>query len=258
MKNQSINCLIIDDNANSRKLIKSMLKDYPENLNLSHEASSCAEAIIICNKILPDIVFLDVDLGEGEDNGFKFLDKVQYKNFRLIFISAFESFAIKAFKANAVDYILKPFEKEELYTAVNKSLSKPFFFEAKESLKILSDYVNGETNRIALPVQRGFDFFDLRDIIRCEAQGNYTRFYIKGLNPILVTKTLGFYEDILCSRGFARIHASHIVNVREVQSYEKGSGGAVILKDGLVLEVSKSKKKAFLIKLLGLSINNQY
>jgi two-component system LytT family response regulator len=240
-------CLIIDDKKGSRQLIRSMLEPEFPNLDLSHEASSCAEAIKINNQLKPQLVFLDVDL--GDNTGFEFLELTQHKNFKLIFISAFDNYAIKAFKVNAVDYILKPFEKQELINAVQRSLNHPYYTDMKDSIRMLVESMNGQTNRLALPLSYGFEFFNIVDLIRCQSDGNYTTFYFKTGKPVTVSKTLKTYEEMLDKKGFARIHASHLINLRELKSYHRGNGGYVIMNDGSKLEVSKTKKDDFLIRL---------
>jgi len=247
MNKEKITCLIIDDNVNSRNLIRLMLEsDFPQ-LDLSNEASSCAAAVKINNQLKPELVFLDVDLGDG--TGFEFLELTQHKDFKLVFISAFDSFAVKAFKVNAVDYILKPFEKSELINAVHKSLNHPYYTDMKNSIRMLVESINGETNRLALPLQHGFEFFNVNDLIYCLSEGNYTSFYFKNHKSVTVSKTLKMYEEILEKKGFVRIHASSLINLRELKAYHRGNGGYVIMTDGTKLEVSKSRKEDFLVRL---------
>jgi len=247
MEKEKIKCLIIDDKSVSRQLIKSMLQESFPHLDLSHEAGSCAEAVKMNNQLKPQLIFLDVDL--GDNTGFEFLELTTHKEFKLIFISAFDSYAVKAFKVNAVDYILKPFEQQELINAVHRSLNHPYYTDMKNSIRMLVESMNGQTNRIALPLAYGFEFFDISDVIRCQSEGNYTTFYFKHHKPVTVSKTLKIYEEILDKKGFSRIHASHLINLRELKTYHRGNGGYVIMNDGSKLEVSKTKKDDFLVRL---------
>lgn len=247
MNKEKITCLIIDDNVNSRGLIRLMLESEFPQLDLTNEADSCAAAVKLNNHLKPVLIFLDVDLGDG--SGFEFLELTKHKDFKLIFISAFDSFAVKAFKVNAVDYILKPFEKQDLINAVHKSLNHPYYSDMKNSIRILVESINGETNRLALPMQNGFEFFNVRDLIYCASEGNYTTFFFKNQKSATVSKTLKMYEEILEKKGFARIHASYLINLRELKTYHRGNGGYVIMTDGKKLEVSKSKKEDFLVRL---------
>lgn len=241
-----ITCLIIDDNKSIRALIRSMLEDEFPQLDLSFEASTCAEAVRLCNQLKPSLVFLDIEL--GDQSGFEFLELTSHKNFRLIFISAFDSFAIKAFKVNAVDYILKPFDKVDLVNAVHKALDHPYYTDMKDSIQLLVESINGETNRLALPTQQGFEFFNLSDLIRCEADRNYTIFHFKNARPLTISRNIKQYEEMLNKKGFIRVHASHIINLRELKAYHKGNGGYLILSDDSKIDISKSRREEFLMR----------
>lgn len=241
-----IKCLIIDDNANIRSLIKSMLLSEFSQLDLRFEASNVVEAIPMNNELKPDLIFLDIEL--GNQSGFEFLELTTHKNFRLIFISAFDSFAIKAFKVNAVDYILKPFSKEDLVNAVHKALDHPYYTDMKDSIQLLVESINGETNRLALPTQQGFEFYNLNDLIRCEADRNYTIFHFKNTRPLTISRNIKQYEELLNKKGFIRVHASHIINIRELKAYHKGNGGYLILSDDTKIDISKSRRDEFLMR----------
>jgi two-component system LytT family response regulator len=241
-----ISCLIIDDNKNIRSLIKSMLSSEFPQLDLNNEASNCSDAVKLCNQLQPSLVFLDIDL--GDQSGFEFLELTSHKNFRLIFISAFDDFAIRAFKVNAVDYILKPFSKEELVNAVHKALDHPYYTDMKDSIQLLVESINGETNRLALPTSQGFEFFDITELIRCESDRNYTVFYFKSFKPVTVSRNIKQYEEILAKKGFVRVHASHIINIRELKAYHKGNGGYVVLSDNTKIDISKSRREEFLLR----------
>jgi two-component system LytT family response regulator len=241
-----IPCLIIDDNKNIRSLIKSMLSSEFPQLDLNNEASNCSDAVKLCNQMQPSLVFLDIDL--GDQSGFEFLELTRHKNFRLIFISAFDAFAVRAFKVNAVDYILKPFSKEELVNAVHKALDHPYYTDMKDSIQLLVESINGETNRLALPTSQGFEFFDITELIRCESDRNYTVFFFKSIKPVTVSRNIKQYEEILTKKGFVRVHASHIINIRELKAYHKGNGGYVILSDDTKIDISKSRRDEFLMR----------
>jgi two-component system LytT family response regulator len=241
-----IPCLIIDDNKNIRSLIKSMLSSEFPQLDLNNEASNCSDAVKLCDQMQPSLVFLDIDL--GDQSGFEFLELTSHKNFRLIFISAFDAFAVRAFKVNAVDYILKPFSKEELVNAVHKALDHPYYTDMKDSIQLLVESINGETNRLALPTSQGFEFFDITELIRCESDRNYTVFFFKSIKPVTVSRNIKQYEEILTKKGFVRVHASHIINIRELKAYHKGNGGYVILSDDTKIDISKSRRDEFLMR----------
>ena len=241
-----IPCLIIDDNKNIRSLIQSILSSEFPQLDLNNEASNCSDAVKLCNQLQPSLVFLDIDL--GDQSGFEFLELTSHKNFRLVFISAFDSFALQAFKVNAVDYILKPFSKEDLVNAVHKALDHPYYTDMKDSIQLLVESINGETNRLALPTQLGYEFFNLSDLIRCEADRNYTIFHFKNARPLTISRNIKQYEEMLNKKGFIRVHASHIINLRELKAYHKGNGGYLVLSDDSKIDISKSRREEFLLR----------
>jgi two-component system LytT family response regulator len=119
----------------------------------------------------------------------------------------------------------------------------------KNTIKLLIEAINGESTRLSIPVQHGFEFFDTNDIIRLESDGNYTRIFLKNKTTLTISKTLKVYDELLSRKGFVRIHASHLINIRELKSYYKGAGGYVVMSDGSRIDVSKSKKDEFLIRL---------
>jgi two-component system LytT family response regulator len=242
-----LTCLIVDDDPHCRSILKAMLESEFPKLEAKHVARNLAEALQLNESIKPDIVFLDVELGDG--SGFDFLEKAVHTNFKIIFTTAFDSYAIKAFKVNATDYLLKPFSSGELKTAVEKAISQQTTTGISPEMRLLMDYMNGNKSRIALPVQSGFEFINVTEILRCEAEGNYTKFYMKGGKTHLVSKTLKTYENLLETEGFCRIHAAHLINLKEIKTYHKGEGGYVVMNDGTSVEVSRSRKDDFLAKL---------
>jgi len=128
-------------------------------------------------------------------------------------------------------------------------MNHPYYTDMKNSIKLLVEAINGETNRLAIPVQHGFEFFDTNDIIRLESDGNYTKIFFKNKSIITISKTLKVYDEILTHKGFVRVHASHLINIRELKSYYKGTGGYVVMSDGARIDVSKSRKDEFLLRL---------
>lgn len=240
-------CLLVDDDKNSRQVIRQMLSsDFPF-LELDNEAGSLNEALEICNLTKPELVFLDIQLGDG--SGFEFLELVNHKAFKVIFITGLSTFAMQAFKVNAVDYIMKPINKTELVTAVNKSFHFPIFHEIQTGVRKIMETLNWEFSRIALPTRNGFQFYNIEDLLLCISDGNYTRFIFKEIGEVLVSRTMGSYEELLERRDFCRIHASYIINLREISSFEKSDGGVVVLSDGSQWEVARTKRVHFLQKL---------
>jgi two-component system LytT family response regulator len=242
-----LNCLIVDDDSNCRSILKSMIESKFPELNVLDTAKNLREALIKNEELKPDVVFLDVELGDG--SGFDFLEQVQHNSFKLIFTTAFDSYAVKAFKVNASDYLLKPFSPEELEEAVKKVTIQPTYQKIQPEIQTLIEYVNGNRQQIPLPVQTGYEFVKIADIIRLEAKGNYTEFHLKGSRPLLVSRTLKIYDDLLSMEGFCRIHSAHLINMKEIRSYHKGDGGFVTMSNNDSVDVSRSKKDMFISRM---------
>lgn len=222
-------------------------ESFSNSLDIQNEARTVEEALLLTEEKRPELIFLDVELDGG--SAFDFLERVNYRDFKIIFTTAHETYALKAFKVNATDYLLKPFSPSELKNAVEKVTTQPSLKAMDGDLRFLIEYMTGNRSKIALPVQAGFEFVATQDIIRMEAEGNYTKFYLKGGSNILISKTLKIYEGLLEDDGFCRVHAAHLVNLKEIKQYVKGEGGYVIMTDGSKVDVSRSKKDEFISRL---------
>ena len=241
-----LKAIIIDDERHARESIKLILEKHHANVEILGMAESVAEAIIKIKEFHPDLIFLDIDMPDG--NGFEVIEAFDNPDFEVIFVTAYGNYAIKAIKISALDYIVKPIEPSELLDAVHKAhVKKQNPGTTHKQLKIFKDQnkkVN--TDKVVLPTEEGYVFVELKDIIRCEADSNYTKFYLSNGSKILVSRTLKEYDDILSENSFFRIHNSHLINLSHVRRYLKGKGGFVILSDGSSVEVSVRKKSEFL------------
>ncbi|MBL7138436.1 MAG: response regulator transcription factor [Bacteroidales bacterium] len=241
--------IIIDDEKKGRSVIAGLLhRLYRDEIQIVAEADSVETAFIKIKKHHPDVLFLDIQLPDG--TGFDLLEKVPQIDFFIIFITAYEQYAIKAFKFSALDFLLKPIDEDELIHAIEKLKKEHQSKTFRDKLDVLLKNRNGY-EKIALPSQDGIRFVRIRDIVRCESDSNYTRFYLIQHEKILVTRTLKEYEELLCSEKFFRIHQSHLINLAYVEKYKKGEGGTVIMEDGSEVEVSRRKKEQFLQVLMG-------
>ncbi len=240
--------IIIDDEPKCVDSIRFVLNKHCNQIQLVDTARSADEGFEKISQHQPDIVFLDVEMPYG--NGFDLLNKFTEQNFEVIFVTAYENFAINAIKMNAVDYILKPFTEEDIIAAVNKAITRA---QEKKLLNPnnLASKNNNKTvsGRIAVPTFEGLIFLSVNEIVRCEASDHYTSFYLADKQKILVCKNLAEYEEMLADFDFHRIHQSHLVNLVYIQKYIKGRGGYVVMKDGATLEVSARKKNSFLEKI---------
>lgn len=231
-----LKAIIIDDEHLAIETLSLLLKKYCTNVELLGSASNALEGIKLINHKKPDLVFLDIDMPGG--TGFDLLEAFASRWFKVIFTTASSDYAIKAIKAHAADYLLKPIDVDELEAAIAKL----------KSMNNATEMYNVENiNKIALPCTDGVQLFEINKIVRLEANDNYTWFYIDGLkNKFLVSKTLKEFEDEFVKKYFFRIHQTHIINLNYLDKYIKGRGGYVIMKDGTNLDVSSRRKDEFL------------
>lgn len=239
--------LIIEDEYHNREALKNLLHEFCEGVDVVAEAGSAAEARTLLRESASDLVFMDIELGDG--TAFDVLRDLEDVGFHLVFTTAYDQYAIRAIKFNALDYLLKPIDVQELQEAVEKAKKE------KESHKIRNNvnqfirslsHSREENQVITLSTSDTFEYVPVKEIIRCEAQGAYTAFYFRNKPTLLVSKTLKEYEQLLDGHEFHRIHQSHLINLHEVERYIKTDGGYVILKDGTKLGVSRSKREGFL------------
>ena len=237
-----LRAIIVEDEANSREILRNYLAKYCNDVKLLGEASNITEGLELVQKQQPDLVFLDVEMPFG--NAFDLLDKVPDRTFETVFVTAYNQYAMDALNNHAAYYLMKPINIDELIKAVD------YVKEIKEKENALEGQVlEAKTikteGKITLPQQDGFQILDVSDIYFCKADDNYTEIYLEN-KRIVVSKTLKYFEDALSSYAFARIHKSYLVNVGEVVKYKKGKGGSVVLSNGKELSVSASKKAALL------------
>ena len=240
--------LIIDDENRTRDLIAKMIDSFGFDVETIPEGESVESGINAIIKNKPDIVFLDIQMPDG--TGFDVIRSIENKTFEVIFITAHEEFAIKAIKFSALDYLLKPVDTLELKAALEKAIIA--VDQRKEGVQFdaLQSNINpNEKKRLVLKTQESVHVVELDDIIRCEADRNYTSFFLIGNRKILVSKTLKEYETLLSGHNFLRVQQSHLVNIDYVDRYDKKNGGAVVMKDGSEVPLSPAKREAFLNKL---------
>lgn len=244
-----VKAIIIDDELNGRETLFYSLKEVCPNVEVIAQAGSVDEGISVVESNSFDILFLDIEMPNG--TGFDLLQKVNQSNFDVIFTTAYDQYAVKAFKYSAIDYLLKPINLTELKEAVDKIevSDEP---KDKRKLDLLKENLtenNKSFSRLALPASDGLEFIEINDIIRCEADGNYTNFFLAGGKRMIVGKTLKEYEELLSDQGFFRVHKSHLINLSYMSKYVKGTGGYVIMNDGKEVEVAKRRKEAFMARL---------
>ena len=238
-----IKAVIIDDEKNSREVIAELLKECFEEIKVVAQAGDVKTAVSAITKYEPNLLFLDIDLPDG--TGFDILKKINYSDIKIIFITAHQEYAIKAIKFSAFDFILKPFNMGELTKTVRRVLDEhaaqnnALRFEA-----ILANFGNSfpELKKIVLKTSDRIYLVNIKDIIRCEAENNYTNFFLNNGTKIMVSKTIKTYETLLANNEFMRVHQSHLVNLNYIQHFDKPDGGMLVLSDNSSIPVSHQKR----------------
>jgi two-component system LytT family response regulator len=234
----------VDDEAMARETIYEMVNMYCKDAAIVGQAESVKTAVEVINKTQPDLLLLDIQLTDG--TGFDLLKSLNNHSYRVIFITAFEDYAMKAFKFSAMDYLLKPIDPNELVEAVDRARVSIEDNQMSAQLKTLFTNMNTysrEGKKIVLKTANNVHIVNLMDIIRCQSDKNYTHFYIIEEESIVVSKTLKEYDEILTGFGFFRVHQSHLINLSHVKRYEKADGGYLVMSDDSVVPVSFRKKE---------------
>ncbi len=245
-----IKTIIIDDEINARIVIAELLENYCKNVSLIGQADSVESGLKVIRELKPELVFLDIKLTDG--TGFDLLRQLENIDFKIIFITAYEEYAIKAFKFSALDYLLKPIDVNELIKSINKA--EELIQQDNISLKLDTffsniDSISKKTKKIILKTTNNIYLVNINEIIRCESDRNYTHFYFLDKDKIVVSKTLKEYETLLNEYDFFRVHHSHLINLQCVEKLEKNNNNVVIMKDKSKVPVSIRKKEE-LMKLI--------
>jgi two-component system LytT family response regulator len=243
-----ISAVLIDDDVNLRNGMKGLLSLYAPDIEIIDEADSVASGFEVLSRTKPQVIFLDIQMNDG--TGFDLLEKLSEANGKIsshiIFITAYEQYAIKAFRFSALDFLLKPVGPDELEKVIDKLKNVLEKDNDYSHIDLLLENIRKKADnfkRIALSNSDGIHLLDISDIIRCESDDNYTKFFIKNRKPILISKTLKEYEELLTEHDFLRIHQSHLINIAYVTSYLKKDSGFVLMSDEKLLPVSQRKKE---------------
>lgn len=241
-----IKAIIVDDETRGRMALRNKLEVHCPTVEVIGEAANGVEALTIINELNPTLVFLDIEMPQM--NGFEMLEKLQEKDFYLIFTTAYNQYAIKAIRYAAFDYLLKPVDIEELKTAVEK-VEKNIHQKLKAQLDLLKENLllpEKKLKRLAISTQEGLLFIDINNITHLEASSNYTLIYLADKTKITASKTLKDFSELLPSDIFHRVHNSYIVNLNFIKRYIRGDGGQIELISGKTIEVSRKYKDDFL------------
>ncbi|MEL6561420.1 MAG: LytTR family DNA-binding domain-containing protein [Bacteroidota bacterium] len=231
--------VIIDDEYHNREQLTRLLDEHCESIEVAGMAAAIEDGLLLVKSIKPDVVFLDIEMPGG--SGFDLLRKIDQVDFKVIFVTAYNSYALKAIKFSALDYILKPIDPEELIEAVDKLDQLRY---QSESLDLLRENLKDQgSGKIALHTQDEIHFVEIGDIVRLEASANYTRLFLSDQSTLLLSKNLGFYEKLLQDSSFFRSHQSHLINLNYVAKYVKKDGGYLLMSDDQIVPVSRLKKE---------------
>ena len=246
----TIKTLIVEDEQKSREMLAGLIEKNCPELNVAGMASNVTEGVDMVKAIKPDLVFLDISMPDG--SGFDLLEQVQGNKFDLIFATASDAHAIKAIKYSACDYLLKPIDVDELKASVARVVSKRQNTPNMENLQFLIQHLkkaDENFQKITLPTGNAYEIVNIKDIIRCEADGSYTTFYLTDKRKLLISAGLKHYEELLPEKDFIRVHHHHLINMNHVVRFLKEDGGYAVMTDGSRIEISRRKKETFMERL---------
>ncbi|MFT4152593.1 LytR/AlgR family response regulator transcription factor [Parafilimonas sp.] len=246
MPNKTINAVIVEDEPKNVALLKNMLDLYCPQVHVTGDANSVETAMGVITKNNPDLVFLDIEIGGG--NAFQLLDILQPVKFDVIFVTAYDNYLLQAIKYSVLDYLFKPVNIKELVAAVNKSAERIHSQKASRQIEQLLKNFSAPKNTatITLPTSFGFYVIPVQNIVRCEAKGSYTIFFMDDGKSHTASKTLKEYEEVLPPDIFFRAHHSHLINIKFIVKYHKGKGGIIEMKDKTEIPLASRRKNDFI------------
>ncbi len=248
---KKIRTVLIDDEKNSLIILSKLLERKCPQVEIVATGQSVAEGIDIINEHKPELVFLDISMPDGE--GFEVLEKIDDTALEVVFVTAYNQYAIKAFEFSALHYLVKPVTGDQLKEAVDR-FEEAVTEDITEKIQVLNSNIK-KLDRLILPTSSGLNIIQLNEIYRCESSNNYTTFFLTNNKKIVVSKSIQVYEKMLSNSGFCRIHNKHVVNLKYIKKYVKGRGGYVVLTNDKQVDVSEGKKKNFLKELTEFTVN---
>lgn len=242
--------VIIDDDQLARRGLRRILEQNFKEIEILGEADSVASGLSLISEVEPELVFLDIEMPDG--TGFSLLEKLATVNFKVVFTTSYNDYAITAFRYSAFDYIIKPVLIENVRATIRRINDIPVLQEKQrvEVLKRNLSQGNEDDQTIALPEINGFTIVKVKDIVRCEGERNYSRIFFKNGTSVLISRTLLDFDNLLVSHGFFRIHRSHLISLLNVNRYLKTDGGLVEMMDKTQLPVSPKFKDELMNRLL--------
>lgn len=242
-----IRCILVDDETNALEMMEWLLKTYCPNVEIMAMCNSAEQGIDAIHKFKPDVVFLDIEMPRM--NGFDMLEQFDKLFFDVVFCTAYDQFAIKAFKYSALNYLLKPVDPDDLKATVER-IEERKAIPTKEQFDLLLQNIHqpvkSTPQRIALTTNDGMIFVPTTDIIYCEAESNYTKVVLSGGKKIVVSKVLKDIDEALSGPDFCRVHSSFLINVNRIKKYVRGDGGYLIMDDDANISISRNRRQEFM------------
>ena len=242
-----VRCVLIDDENNSLEMMEWLIKTYCPQVSIDAMCNSSEKGIEAIKKYKPDVVFLDIEMPHM--NGFDMLEQFDKLFFDVVFCTAYDQFAIRAFKYSALNYLLKPVDPADLQETIRR-LEEKKSSPSKEQIEMLLQNIRSNTKpvvqRIALTTNDGMIFVSTQDILYCEAESNYTYVVLKGGKKVLVSKVLKDIDETLSGNDFCRIHNSYLININHIKKYVRGDGGYVIMENDVTISISRSRRHEFM------------
>ncbi|MDD5507873.1 MAG: LytTR family DNA-binding domain-containing protein [Bacteroidales bacterium] len=242
-----LRAVIVEDEKKSQDALTAMLSRYCQQVDIVGIADGVESGLKMIPKLQPDLLFLDIQMPDG--SGFKLLELLGDRTFQVIFVTAFDQYAIKAIRYSALDYLLKPIIPDELIRAVEKAEKKKRSDQMNENIRVLLENIRSSVEKpakIVLSTTEQMYVVDIDTIIRCESDNYYTRFYFNTGKTLLVSKTLKEFEELLKDHDFIRPHKSHLVNPGFIRGYQRQEGGQILMTDGSTIPVSRRKREQVL------------
>jgi two-component system, LytTR family, response regulator len=239
--------VIIEDEPKNVRVLRNLLEENCPNIQVMGDAGDGNTAFELIKEAKPEIVFLDIEIPHG--NAFDLLDRFHVIDFEVIFVTAFDDYALRALKYSALDYLLKPVNVDELIGSVKRAEKMLQMKNIQERIGTLLANMSAtgtSLKKIAVASMEGMFFIDVNDIIRCEAKGSYTELHLASSEMLTASKNIQEYEKLLPEQSFCRVHNSHIINLNRIKKYHKGRGGYVVMQDGTSVEVASRRRDEFL------------